>query len=58
MVGKDILMRTIEDKRKQLQCRTDAAIAKRHMARRLDQEAEEELVEIRIEYADLGRTGA
>lgn len=58
MVGKDILMRTIEDKRKQLQCRTDAAIAKRNRARQLEQEAEDELVEIRIEYADLERTGA
>lgn len=46
-------MKTIEDKRKQLQCRVDAAIAKRNRARQLEQEAEEELVEIRIEYADL-----
>ena len=46
-------MKTNEDKRKQLQCRIDSAIAKRHRARQLEQEAEEELIMVKIEMAEL-----
>lgn len=46
-------MRTLEDRKKQLQCRTDAAIAKRNRARQMEDEAESELIEIRIEWEDL-----
>lgn len=47
-----------EDKRKKLQCRTDAAIAKRHRAKQLEQDAEEELIAIRIEMAELDAVGS
>lgn len=44
-------MRTAEDKMKQAQCLTDAAMIamiKRSRARQLDQEAEEDLIRARI----------
>lgn len=46
-------MRTIEDRKKQAQCEIDAALAKRHRAWQMWQDAEEELVMARMKLADL-----
>lgn len=46
-------MQTLEDRKKQAQCEIDAAMAKRHRAWQMWQDAEEELIEARMKLADL-----
>lgn len=46
-------MKTIEDRKKQAQCEIDAALAKRHRAWQLWQDAEEELIMARMKLADI-----
>jgi hypothetical protein len=46
-------MRTIEDRKKQAQCEIDTALAKRHRAWQMWQNAEEELTEARMKLADI-----
>lgn len=48
-------MRTEADRRKQLQTMADAALHKRNSARKLLEEAEEELRQVRILLADYER---
>lgn len=46
-------MRTLEDRKKQAQCEIDAALAKRHKAWQMWQDAEEELTAARMKLADI-----
>lgn len=46
-------MRTLEDRKKQAQCEIDTALAKRHRAWQMWQDAEEELTEARMKLADI-----
>ena len=46
-------MRTQEDRLRQAQCEIDTALAKRNTAKRLLQEAEEELIMARLKIADI-----
>ena len=48
-------MKIPEDKMKQAQCEIDAAMAKRYRARRLWDEAEEELIIARIKLEDAAK---
>lgn len=46
-------MRTLEDRKKQAQCEIDTALAKRHRAWQMWQDAEEELAVARLKLADI-----
>ncbi len=46
-------MQTLEDRKKQAQCEIDAAMAKRHRAWQMWQDADEGLVMARMKLADL-----
>ena len=46
-------MKTTEDRKKQAQCEIDAAMAKRHRAWQMWQDAEEELTMARMKLADI-----
>ena len=46
-------MKTLDDRKKQAQCEIDAALAKRHRAWQMWQDAEEELIAARMKLADI-----